>query len=108
MPSNPVLTGITLDNGQPPSFPMTIPAGTWSPWLLAVGTDADNVTGLQAVLKLKDSTGRESNELSFGMFNFPDALEFASLVFPAGTPSEVEVDPANKQRFRIKNTNAPA
>ncbi len=108
MSSNPVLTGITLDNGSPVSFPMTIPAGTYSPWMLSVGTDADALFGLQAVLKLKDSTGRESNELALGAFNFPDALEIASLTFPAGTPYSVEIDQTNKQRFRIKNTNAPA
>jgi hypothetical protein len=106
MPSNPVLTGVTLDNGSPVPSQITIPAGSFSPWMLAVGTDADAVAGLQAVLKLRDSTGRESNELSFGLFNFPDPMEVASLAFPAGTPYQVEVDPANKQRFRVKNTNA--
>lgn len=106
MSANPTLTGLTLDNGQPVPFPMTIPAGTFSPWMIAVGTDADQLAGLQGVLKLKDSTGRESNELTVGPFNFPDPLEFASLVFPAGTPYQVEVDGVNKQRFRIKNTNA--
>lgn len=106
MSNNPVLTGITLDNGSAVPFPMTIPAGTFSPWMLAVGTDADNLTGLQAVLKLKDSTGRESNELALGSFSFPDPLEIASLTFPAGTSALIEIDPANKQRFRIKNTNA--
>jgi hypothetical protein len=108
MSSNPVLTGITLDNGAPVTFPMTIPANTYSPWMLAVGTDADAQAGLQAQLKLVDSTGRESNSLTIGTFNFPDPLEIASLTFPAGTPYQVETDPANKQRFRIKNTNAPA
>lgn len=108
MSSNPVLTGVTLDNGQPVTFPMTIPAGSYSPWMLAVGTDADAQSGIQAVLKLRDSTGRESNELSFGTFSFPDPLEIASLVFPAGAPAAVEIDPVNKQRFRVKNTNAAA
>ena len=36
----------------------------------------------------------------------PDPLEIASLTFPGGTPATVEVDPSNKQRFRVKNTNA--
>lgn len=106
MSNNPVLTGLTLDNGNPVTFPMTIPAGTFSPWMLAVGTDADNLTGIQAVLKLKDSTGRESNELALGSFSFPDPLEIASLTFPAGTSAQIEIDAVNKQRFRIKNTNA--
>jgi hypothetical protein len=106
MASNPVLTGVTLDNGSPVTFPLTIPAGTFSPWMLAVGTDADAQSGIQAVLKLKDSTGRESNSLTIGTFAFPDPLEVASLVFPAGTPATVEIDPVNKQRFRVKNTNA--
>jgi hypothetical protein len=106
MPNNPVLTGVTLDNGAPVTFPMTIPAGAYSPWMLAVGTDADAQTGVQAVLKLKDSGGRESNALTIGTFTFPDPLEIASLIFPAGTPALVEIDPANKQRFRVKNLNA--
>jgi hypothetical protein len=108
MSSNPVLTGVTLDNGQAPTFPMTVPAGTYSPWMIAVGTDADAQTGIQAILKLKDSTGRESNELSIGTFSFPDPLELVPLLFPAGAPAVAEIDPANKQRFRVKNTNAPA
>lgn len=105
MSNNPVLTGVTLDNGSPVPFPMTIPAGTFSPWMLAVGTDADAMSGIQAVLKLKDSTGRESNEFAFGPFAFPDPLSIASLVFPAGTPAQLEIDVNNGQRFRIKNTN---
>lgn len=105
MSNNPVLTGVTLDNGSPVPFPMTIPAGTFSPWMLAVGTDADALSGIQAVLKLVDSTGRESNGLTIGTFAFPDPLSIASLVFPGGTPALLELDPNNAQRFRIKNTN---
>ena len=104
MPSNPVLNSAALEAG---SFPVTLAPGAFSPWIVAVGQDADARTET-AMLYLEDETGRRSNALPLGNFVFSDALKFAELVFPAGTPYIVEVDPANPLRFRVQNTNAPA
>ena len=104
MPSNPVLTSASLETG---SFPVVMAPGQVSPWIVAVGQDADARTET-ALLYLEDETGRRSNALPLGNFVFSDALHFAELAFPAGTPYSVEVDPANPLRFRVQNTNAPA
>jgi hypothetical protein len=104
MASNPVLSSASLESG---AFPVVMAPGAFSPWIVAVGQDADARTET-AMLYLEDETGRRSNALPLGNFVFSDALSFAELAFSAGTPYEVEVDPTNPLRFRVKNTNAPA
>lgn len=96
--ANPVLTG--TDNAQ---WPVVVPAGQWSPWITAAGTDSDAQT-LTGEMRIFDAAGNPSNMLT-GQFVFPDPLR-AELLFGPGAPAQVEYDPLNPMRFRVRNTNA--
>lgn len=96
--TNPVLNG--TDNSN---WPVVIPAGQWSPWITAVGSDADAQT-VTGVLKLIDQAGNESNEVTIGPFVFEDKL-IANLLFAPGVPAQVEYAADNPLKFRVKNTN---
>jgi hypothetical protein len=95
--SNPVLTG--TDNA---TWPVVIPAGQWSPWITAIGSDPDAMT-VTGDLQLFDASNNPSNIVPLS-FTFPDPLT-AQLTFAAGVPQQVEYDPLNPLRFRVRNTN---
>lgn len=96
--SNPVLTGTDVS-----SWPISIPAGQWSPWITAQGYDPDAQT-ISAEIKLSDANGNKSNTV-VASFNLADPLKVEVSV-PTGVPALIEYDPANPLRFRVKNTNA--
>lgn len=101
MSSNPVIVSVTAESG---TAPFIVSPGQFSPWFNIVGTDADAQT-FMADIKLKDSTGRESSSVTVGPFQFTDALSIASLIFPPNTGAQIDIDPTNPLRFRVKNTN---
>lgn len=96
--SNPVLTGTDVA-----SWPVSIPAGGYSPWITAQGYDSDAQT-VTAQIVLKDANGNSSNVVT-AAFNLADPLR-VEVTFASGTPALVEIDPSNPLRFRVKNTNA--